>query len=336
MSASRLTAERPLPLRDRLRAIDADRADRQTRLIGALNARHSGALTLAARAAFARDRRAAGAWIGFEAGAQRAYVAPLLVEGELVRLTGGDGVPDPALAARLLPAIEPLLAALEAALGDDLRPSALVTEVPDDLILLRLDASCARHTIRHRLLIALAGAGEVAAAALPAAPPPALVNTLRARWRATIPARAIPAARRDTIGRGDLLLLGIGPLIARLSIPGRDTDVAARLEPSKGSMTLQEDLVPAPDADPSPAAASAPPEWDALSVPACIEIDGGLLSAQDVAGLAAGSVLPLPQTGGTLRVRVVAGGATIGSGELVAVGEGFGVLFDRVATRGEE
>ena len=101
-------------------------------------------------------------------------------------------------------------------------------------------------------------------------------------------------------------------------------------------MTLQEDLVPAPDADPSPAAASAPPEWDALSVPACIEIDGGLLSAQDVAGLAAGSVLPLPQTGGTLRVRVVAGGATIGSGELVAVGEGFGVLFDRVATRGEE
>ncbi|WP_174525853.1 FliM/FliN family flagellar motor switch protein, partial [Sphingomonas adhaesiva] len=168
------------------------------------------------------------------------------------------------------------------------------------------------------------------------APPPALVNTLRARWRATIPAPAIPAARRGTIGRGDLLLLGIGPLIARLSIPGRDTDVAARLEPSKGSMTLQEDLVPAPDADPSPAAASAPPEWDALSVPACIEIDGGLLSAQDVAGLAAGSVLPLPQTGGTLRVRVVAGGATIGSGELVAVGEGFGVLFDRVATRGEE
>jgi flagellar motor switch/type III secretory pathway protein FliN len=68
-----------------------------------------------------------------------------------------------------------------------------------------------------------------------------------------------------------------------------------------------------------------------MKVPATIEIEGGLLSARDVAGLAPGSVLPVPRTGGTLPVRVVAGGTVIGAGELVAVGDGFGVLFTSIS-----
>ena len=37
-------------------------------------------------------------------------------------------------------------------------------------------------------------------------------------------------------------------------------------------------------------------------------------------------MLPLPATGETLPVRILSGGATIGTGELVAIGDGFGVI----------
>ena len=322
--------QRPIPLRDRLPAIDADRAERQTRLIAALNARRLGEQTLSARVALARDRRAASAWVRFRAAGRQVTIAPLLVDGELVRLSGVGGGPDAAIAARLLAAIEPLVVALESALGTDLHPEGLTGEAPDDAILLRLDAACTRHSIRHRLIVAVPSQGEIASPALPASEP-ALLATLRARWSAAIDAPAIPASHIGTIAPGDLFLLGLTPLVARISIPGRRGLVQGLLEPQKGSLTLHEDIVPAP-ADtaagaPTPTVEGAPIDWDAMKVPATIEIDGGLLSARDIAGLAAGSVLPVPQTGGTLAVRVVAGGTLIGAGELVAVGDGFGVLF---------
>ena len=93
-------------------------------------------------------------------------------------------------------------------------------------------------------------------------------------------------------------------------------------------MTLQEDIVPA---FPASADDTPPQDWEAMTLPVRVEVDGGLLSARDIAGLAAGSVLPVPQAGGTLRVRVYAGDTSIGGGELVAVGDGFGVLLDHVA-----
>ena len=327
------------PLRDRLPAIDQIRAERQTRLIAALNARRIGNQTLAARLALARDRRAAASWIKFRAGQRTVTIAPLLVDGELVRLSGAGGGPDAAMAARLLTGIEPLVVALESALGADLHPEGLAEEAPADAILLRLDAACARHTIRHRLIVAVPADGEIAGDDLPPAES-ALLTKLRAHWSAAIDTPSIPVARLGTIAPGDLYLLGMAPLVARISIPGRHGTVRGRLEPSKGSMTLQEDTLPASaattaivEAPEAVVEAEAPPvDWEAMKVPATIEIEGGLLSARDVAGLAAGSVLPVPQTGGTLHVRVVAGGAVIGSGELVAVGDGFGVLFTSVVS----
>jgi type III secretion protein Q len=322
--------QRPSPLRDRLPAIDEIRAERQTRLIAALNARRLGEQTLSARLALARDRRAASAWVRFRAGGRPVTIAPLLVDGELVRLSGAGGGPDAAIAARLLAAIEPLVVALESALGADLHPEGLTIEAPDDAILLRLDAACTRHSIRHRLIVAVPAEGEIASPALPSAEP-ALLATLRTRWTASIDAPAIPASHIGTIVPGDLFLLGLTPLVARITIPGRRGLVRGRLEPMKGSMTLHEDIVPSP-ADTAAAVESktndaSPIDWDAMKVAATIEIEGGLLSARDIAGLAAGSVLPVPNTGGTLAVRVIAGGTLIGAGELVAVGDGFGVLF---------
>jgi type III secretion protein Q len=316
---------RPAPLRDRLRSLDAARAERQTRLIAALNARRLGEQTLAARLALERDRRAASAWIRFGAGADQVAIAPLLVAGELVRLAG----PDPAIAAQLLAAIEPLIVAFEHALGEDLIPAGLATEPPADALLLRIDATCARQGIRHRLIVAVPPVGAVAEAALPACDP-GLLATLRTRWTATLEAPPLPVRHLGTLVPGDLYLLGVAPMVAHVTLPGHRGAVRARLEPLKGSMTLQEDIVPLPDqsrAEPGEAGAIA---WDRMTVPATIEIEGGLVSARDVAGLAAGSVLPVPATGGTLAVRVVAGGAVIGAGNLVAVGDGFGVLLTSV------
>jgi flagellar motor switch/type III secretory pathway protein FliN len=68
------------------------------------------------------------------------------------------------------------------------------------------------------------------------------------------------------------------------------------------------------------------PDWADLKVAATIELDGGRLTAAQMATLGEGSVLQLPAGNGTLAVRIVAGGAVIADGELVAVGDGFGVL----------
>jgi type III secretion protein Q len=319
------------PLRDRLPALDPARAERQTRLIAALNARRLGEQTLSVRVAPERDRRAASAWIRFRTGTEVVAIAPLLVDGELVRLSGAGGAPDTAIAARLLGAIEPLTVALESALSADLHPEGLASAPPDGAILLRLDASCARHAIRHRLIVAVPATGAVARSVLPATDS-ALLSALRARWTATIEGPPIPARHLGTIVAGDLYLLGVAPLVARITLPGHRGVVRARVEPSKGSLTLQDDIVPAP-ADLVAATPSAPPgepdgvDWSLVKLPATVEIAGGLLSGRDITGFAAGSVLPLPGSGGTLEVRVVAGGAVIGAGELVAIGDGFGVLF---------
>lgn len=323
-------SQQSFPLHDRLPALDQARAIRQTRLIAALNARRLGEQTLAARVALARDRRAASAWISFRAGDRRLAIAPLLVDGELVRLTGAGGGTDAAVAARLLAAIEPLVVALESALGADLHPEGLAVDPPDDAILLRLDASCPRHAIRHRLIVAAPGEGKVASPTLPPAES-ALLASLRAPWSATIVAPSLPATHLGTIATGDLYLLGLAPLVARILLPGQRSAVQGRLEPMKGSMTLQDEIVPAPaDRTETEPAANAV-DWEQMKVPATIEIAGGLLSARDVAGLAPGSVLPVRRSGGTLAVRVIAGGAVIGGGELVAVGDGFGVLFTSIA-----
>ena len=60
------------------------------------------------------------------------------------------------------------------------------------------------------------------------------------------------------------------------------------------------------------------------------------MTAAELATLGKGSVLPLPAAAGTLPVRVIAGEQCVAEGELVAVGEGFGVLITGVAADGEE
>lgn len=67
-----------------------------------------------------------------------------------------------------------------------------------------------------------------------------------------------------------------------------------------------------------------------LELAVTVRIEGAPMAVAALARLGAGAVLPLPGTPGQVAVTVLAGGVAIGSGTLVAIGDGHGVLFDRV------
>lgn len=321
----------PAALHGALRAIDPDLADRQTRLIGALNHRMAGEYHMVARLAVERDANAASAWIRFRTRSGPVSVAPLLIDGQLARLTIAGRVPDAAAAAATLARIEPLLAGLEHALGDELHPDAVDDQAPSDTVLIRIDAGQSGESIEHRLIVAVATDSALSGLPLPLAVPDA-VHRFRARWSARIAGPAVRASRIATIAAGDLLLLGAGRLVAHMSWPGHKRPLAAVIDIRGGRMMVGDDVNDiVGTADPMPDMATA--EWGSVRVATVIEIDGGLLSAADAAALGGGSVLALPGGGGTLAVRVRAGESVIGTGELVALGEGFGVLFTSVATQ---
>jgi type III secretion protein Q len=329
---------RPTPIRAHLRAIEPQRARLQTLLISALNQRRIDDMKTSARLAAARDRAAATSWILFTTDRGPVAIAVLLVDGMLAHMTTPQGQPDGAGAAAALARIEPLVAALEAVLGAALHPAGLATDAGEEQLLLRLDAAGADGAMRHRLLIAVPPTIEAAPIAMPAMLGTVL-SGLRLRWTARIAAPALPAPRVANLSRGDLILLGAGPHEVRLTLPGRNDRPRARIDLVAGRITLLQDPHDRDDivtdttdgptetgvsfTEPHPAAA---PDWSDVRIPAQIEFDGGGFTAAELATLGKGSVLPLPSQGGTIAVRVVAGEKVVAEGELVAVGEGFGVL----------
>lgn len=324
----------PEQLRTRLRAIDQGRAQLQTTLIGALNRRLIDSLQTGVRVATERDRRAAIAWIQFRSGEHLVQIAPLLVDGALARVSGAQGSVDAAAAAATLGRIEPLVGALELVLGCELQPAGLHKSYAGDPVLLRLDATGANGVIQHRLLLAIPpemaveplAEIELAATA---------IGGLRLRWTARFDGPGVRAAGLTRIARGDLLLLGTGVPVAKLSLPGRNDAPRARIAFNDGMLVLQDDVAMDGSPEASVPAASGEPGWAEVRIPTVIEIIGAGMTAAELATLGKGSVLPLPISGGTLPVRVIAGEQCVAEGELVAVGEGFGVLVTGVTADGE-
>ena len=325
-------------VRPRLRTIDPDRAGTQTALIAALNQREIEDLRTSARAASHRDRQAAIAWIQFTTRRGTILIAPLLVDNQLARMTNSQGQPDGAAAAATLGRIEPLVAALETAVGLELHPAGL-SSVPDgEALLIRLDAQDRAGALRHRLLIGTPPGIDVEPLPLPAELP-ARVGGIALRWKAEISLPAIPVARLASIGRGDCILLGTGPLTANVALPGRKNRMTMTIDLKRGIAILDgdpqeeganvSDRISRIEDAPSDTGAS-PPNWADLRIASTIEFDGGGLTAAELATLGKGSILPLPASGGTLAVRVIAGGNLVADGELVAVGDGFGVLVTSV------
>jgi flagellar motor switch/type III secretory pathway protein FliN len=323
------------PLRANLRAIDQDRAQLQTMLIGALNRRLIDALQTGVRLATERDRRAAIAWIQFRSGEHLVQIAPLLVDGTLARVSGTQGSVDAAAAAATLGRIEPLVGALELVLGCELQPAGLHKSYAGDPVLLRLDATSAQGVIQHRLLLAIPPDMAVEPLAEIELASTA-IGGLRLRWTARFAGPAVRAARLAAIARGDLLLLGTGTPVAKLSLPGRNDAPRARIAFNDGMLVLQDDVAMDGSHEASaPASTAGEPGWAEVRLPTTIEIIGSGMTAAELATLGKGSVLPLPAGGGTLSVRVIANDQYVAEGELVAVGDGFGVLVTQVSADGE-
>lgn len=323
------------PLHANLRAIDQTRAQLQTMLIGALNRRLIDALQTGVRLATERDRRAAIAWIQFRSGEHLVQIAPLLVDGTLARVSGTQGSVDAAAAAATLGRIEPLVGALELVLGCELQPAGLHKSYAGDPVLLRLDATSAQGVIQHRLLLAIPPDMAVEPLAEIELASTAF-GGLRLRWTARFAGPAVRAARLAAIARGDLLLLGTGAPVAKLSLPGRNDAPRARIAFNDGMLVLQDDVAMDGSHEASaPASVAGEAGWAEVRLPTTIEIIGSGMTAAELATLGKGSVLPLPAGGGTLPVRLIANDQYVAEGELVAVGDGFGVLVTQVSADGE-
>lgn len=330
-------------LAGRLRRVDEGRARLQTQLIGALNHRLVGELHTVARLAPERDRRAASGWLRFTGQVGRIAISPLLVDGAVAHIAGPRGELDAVAAAALLGPIEPLVAALETALGGELHPAGLSHTVEPDQLFIRIDAGAQPSRVQTRLLVALPPGAALADDALPAPPlDPAAVARVRMAWRATIAGPAVPARALATLAPRDMIVLGVAPLQVALGWQAGGGDLLAHMDFSQRKLIVQENATLPSDDDaadtPAPSAAAPPPpgapalaaELGDVPVRLSFAFDGSNLPAGDVATLGEGSVLPLPAAGQTLAVRIMSGGAVIGAGELVALGEGFGVIVTRV------
>lgn len=319
-----MTAATALPAHDRLNAISPEQAAQQSALVEALNNRLAGGLGL--RAAVT-DRRAAPAWIALG----DFYTAPLLTDGGLPVLTDERGRPDAAAAAVALAAVEPIIAAIELVVGHPLLPTAVVDAPPHEATVLLIEAH-ADGTTLHRLLLAVGSAVAIEpAGTLPL--DPATIVFVAPGWAARIAGPALRRARLDGIGVGDLLLLGIGHPIARFTTPGSRV-LGCRLDVQGGMMIVEQVFEGDGEfpAEPLPTDADLTARLADASVPVTVEFDGGGLTLERLAALGTGSVVSIPDaTGGTLRVRLRADGRTVANGELVAVGEGYGVLVTDVA-----
>lgn len=187
--------------------------------------------------------------------------------------------------------------------------------------------------------------------------PLALSDTLAAPGRLLLGARVFALETFEALETGDVLLravrgapqpgapgeLAIGPIeafaawgtaglqraVARVEL---DTNLLTLLEPFK--MT---DHTTLPDLDAldehAPGAEPGNDELGTLDIPVSFEVDTLALPLDTLGALSPGYVIELPRRIDQVPLRLVAWGRTIGTGELVAVGEQLGVRILSIAHR---
>lgn len=183
-----------------LPVMDPREADLRRIVLRALTGRRIGGAVLAAHIAPQPDRR--GGWLRFESGAALALDR---LEDLACRFETHDGL----AAATLIERAEPLLRAIEMALGIDLEPTDIADEPPADA-----------------LIVALAAPGFAARLALPLglailpAPSefaPELAGTAAIATKITISGPRLAPHEAADLAPGDCLLLGGAPLQADLA-----------------------------------------------------------------------------------------------------------------------
>lgn len=162
----------------------------------------------------------AGDWFRCEGGV---FLRILRLGGRPVRMDAADG---PGMAA-LLDAADPLLSVIEGALGLRLVPDAMAAAGG---IVVAVDAVAAGGAVVSSIELALAPETRVEPRLAPAAA--CLVAHVPVRTRLTVDGPRLPPATAATLRPGDLLLLGPGPLAARLCA-GSGPGLPGTLDPAR-------------------------------------------------------------------------------------------------------
>lgn len=298
-------------LASRLPRIDLARATLQTRLLAALDGVRSGDLLLRVVPSAAD----APAVIGFDTHHGGVEIAPLIADGAVPLLVADDGKPDAVAAIDALARIEPLVAAIELALGVALRPVSVAA--PALPLRLRVDALAADGSVRHAVLLGVADDGRFDPAPRPL--DAARASAVRVRWSFHITGPRLAPWQVAALDPGDLVLVGQRELAGAIHVAGRA--IPARLRADTATLTIADQqgmmMTDTPSLDPE------------MRLPVTIVVDGGTATLGEITRLAPGSVLPLGIEGAALPVTLMVGGEAVAAGDLVAVGDAYGVLVTR-------
>ena len=255
---------------------------------------------------------------------------PIRGGGRPLALTCDDGAPDLTRAGAALEASEALIASIERALDTPLWPGPIrpdeFTEPGGAAVHVRVDADggdCAMLSVPSERVCRL-----------PAprwhAPPRGLLD-LRVRCRVRIGGCTIDTDRLAGIRPADLLLqtLQTGPRWTVQVWASDGPKRGATFHPGRATMNLHtEEPV---DMDPlrctavPPGAGSDPSYWQRIATELRFELPAIDLPLGAVAGLQPGAVLRIAAPQSVLPVEVFAGDRLIAHGELVAIGDGYGV-----------
>ena len=285
-----------------------------------------------------RDARQVAGWrIAMDSDYGPIGFTPLRGGGRPLSIGSDEGMIDLAAAGAALDASETLLASIEQALGTPLWPRALdrdsASAVHADRIEVRIDADGGDG--------ALLSASPEVLRRLPAprwSTPPRGLLGFEVPCRIRIGGCTIGAARLATIGPGDLLLETTQPVLpwtVRLRAPD-GPQTLARLQPASRLLTFDsEDIddmdTTGPRHEQNDANREDTPAWDRIPTELHFELTGISLPLGAIAGLQPGAVMRIASSDTLVPVEVLAGGRTIGRGELVSIGDGFGVrLLERL------
>jgi len=143
----------------------------------------------------------------------------------------------------------------------------------------------------------------------------------------------LPSFEMAALAPGDLLLLSVD---APVTLGTAERTAHGRLTPAPLRMRVLSisDLSPETPMSIEPDTAAATPDGSTMAnhpIPLMVELASITVPLSTLSGLAPGSVLSLGPAGESLPVRLTVGGRAVAIGELVAVGEGYGVLIEKRA-----
>ena len=344
------------PARARLRKIDPAEASAANRALALLHGLsfddEIGRLRLTARLAETpRD----GGWLRFETGVGEVALAPVLIARQPAAPLPERAAADLPAALHQLSRLEPLIAAVERAIGLPLDPVGLG---PRAGLVFELNAETADGEVVH---IAQLAVDSACAAIWPDAPPRSdlgLAELAPVTLRATLEGPRAPLAELPLLTKGDVVVLartGAAGWACTLAADGAPLahgflDLGARnftiqnlevhpmldtaIRPAEGrapdaadvSVTAAEPMSFAP----RPAEPQAAPATDALTIRLGVELGEVRLSLKALSALRPGSVLTLPAGGDDLVVELKADGQHLATGRLVSLGDAYGVVVDSV------